>query len=67
MTETELKRVHKRIKSDICICPLCNSDILLTRIDPDTVEYVKTKSGSVNVYHVKCINEYMKGGAVHGM
>lgn len=63
MTATELRRVHKRLKTDIVICPLCEKDIMLTRIDPDTVEFVKTNSGSINVYHNKCITSYMKGGA----
>ena len=62
MTATELRRVHKRLKTDIVICPLCEKDIMLTRIDPDTVEFVKTNSGSINVYHNKCITSYMKGG-----
>lgn len=63
MTATELRRVHRRIKTDIAICPLCNKDILITRIDPADVEYIKTVSGSINIYHNRCIKNYMKGGA----
>ena len=62
MTAQQLRQVHKRLKCDIALCPLCNKDIHIPRVDPDDVEYVKTSTGGVNVYHRVCIENYMKGG-----
>lgn len=62
MKPIHLRQVRKQLKRDIAICPLCSRVISLKDADPEKLEYVKTSSGSLNVYHLSCIKMYMKGG-----
>ena len=62
MKPIELRQVRKKLKRDLTVCPLCNRVIDLTSYDADKLEYVKTATGTLNVYHTDCIKNFMKGG-----
>lgn len=65
MTATQLKQLHRKLKTDIVICPLCKRDIMIPRTDPDIIEYVKTSTGGINVYHWACVEKENERGLGH--